>query len=215
MSKKKRGKTHWRQRQAKDPYFQKAKQEGYRARSAYKLLQIQQKYHILRAGQSVLDLGAAPGSWSQVTAEVVGSAGRIVAVDLQDIEPIPGVTCIRGDMTAPEVQAQLVQAAGGPVDVVLSDAAPNTSGIRLRDHAFSIALVHSALDVAQRTLKPGGHFVAKVFEGEDLPQLLRDLRQQFDLVKPYYPPATRREGYEVFVVCKGFRGKAQSPHPAT
>jgi 23S rRNA (uridine2552-2'-O)-methyltransferase len=153
----------------------------------------------------VLDLGAAPGSWSQVTRKLVGRGGTVIAVDLQAIEPIPGVTAIQGDMTDPEVQAQMMSAAGGPVDVVLSDAAPNTSGIRLRDHAFSIALVRTAFDVAQRCLKPGGHFVAKVFEGEDLPELIADLRRVFATVKPTYPDATRREGYEVFVVCKGFK----------
>ena len=199
------GQTHWREHQRDDPYFQRAKAEGYRARSAYKLLQIQEKFRVLRKGQAILDLGAAPGSWTQVAAKTVGSAGKVVAVDLQAVDPIPGVTTIQGDMTAPEVQAQAIEAAGGPVDVVLSDAAPNTSGIRLRDHAFSVALVYAALDIARQVLKPGGHIVAKVFEGEDLPQLIADLRQVFDTVKPFYPEATRREGYEVFLVCKGFK----------
>jgi 23S rRNA (uridine2552-2'-O)-methyltransferase len=104
------------------------------------------------------------------------------------------------------VQAQAIAAAGDRIDVVLSDAAPNTSGIRLRDHAFSVALVYAALEIARRTLRDGGHFVAKVFEGEDMPQLLVDLRACFEMVKPFYPDATRREGYEVFVVCKGHRG---------
>jgi len=109
-------------------------------------------------------------------------------------------------MTDPAVQEKVIGAAGGPVDVVLSDAAPNVSGIRLRDHAFSIALVYAALTIAQNALKPGGNFVAKVFEGEDFPQLLVDLRTRFGRVKPFYPDATRREGYEVFVVCQGFEG---------
>jgi len=206
MSKRRRkGKTHWRQEQRSDPYFQQAKQDGYRARSAYKLIQIQTKFRVLRRGHVVLDLGAAPGSWSQVAAKQVGTEGRVIAVDLQAIEPIPGVTALQGDMTSPEIQRQVVELAGGPVDVVLSDAAPNTSGIRLRDHAFSVALVVAGLDIARRTLKEGGHYVAKVFEGEDLPQLIADLRTSFDTVKPFYPEATRREGYEVFLVCKRFR----------
>ena len=204
MTRKRKKKTHWRQQQSADPYFQQAKAAGYRARSAYKLIQIQQKFHVLARGQSILDLGAAPGSWSQVA---VKTARRVVAVDLQAIEPIPGVTTIEGDMTTAGVQSQMLEAAGGPVDVVLSDAAPNTTGIRLRDHAFSVALVYAALDIAQRALKPGGHFVAKVFEGEDLPQLIVDLRGSFATVKPFYPEATRREGYEVFIVCKGFKGE--------
>ena len=208
VSKKRRkDSTHWRKRQSDDPFFQRAKAEGYRARSAYKLLQIQEKFRILRKGQSVLDLGAAPGSWSQVAAKTVGRSGQVLAVDLQPIDPIPGVQTIQGDITSPEVQAQMLEATGGQVDVVLSDAAPNTSGIRDRDHALSIELVYAALDVAQRALKPGGHFVAKVFEGEDLPQLIVDLRQSFATVKPFYPEATRREGYEVFLVCKDFRSK--------
>jgi 23S rRNA (uridine2552-2'-O)-methyltransferase len=198
--------VHWRKRQGDDRYFQKAKVEGYRARSAYKLLQIQEKFHVLRKGQVVLDLGAAPGSWSQVAGQIVGSAGRVIAVDLQTIEPIPGVTTLQGDITAPDVQAGIVEAAGGPVDVVLSDAAPNTSGIRERDHALSVELVRAAFGVAQRSLRPGGCFVAKVFEGEDIPRLLAHLRRHFALVKPHYPQATRQESREVFLVCKGFGG---------
>ncbi|MBL7198924.1 MAG: RlmE family RNA methyltransferase [Anaerolineae bacterium] len=203
----KKGASHWRKSQGTDPYFQKAKAEGYRARSAYKLLQIQEKFRVLRAGQSVLDLGAAPGSWSQVAAKIVGSTGTVVAVDLQAIEPIPRVTAIQGDITSPGTQRQMIEAAGGPVDVVLSDAAPNTSGIRERDHALSVELVYAALDVARQSLKPGGHFVAKVFEGEDLPPLIARLRGHFPLVKPHYPEATRQESREIFLVCKGFAGQ--------
>jgi 23S rRNA (uridine2552-2'-O)-methyltransferase len=118
-------------------------------------------------------------------------------------------------MTTPEVQEQMIEAADGPVDVVLSDAAPNTTGIRLRDHAFSVALVYAALDIARQVLKPGGHFVAKVFEGEDLPQLIVDLRQVFETVKPFYPEATRREGYEVFLVCQGLKTTASTADRAS
>ena len=199
-----RGRQHWRKQQTQDPYFRRAKEEGYRARSAYKLLQIQERFHVLHRGDTVLDLGAAPGSWSQVATRLVGSDGLVIAVDLQPIEPIEDVLTIQGDMTSADVQEELATAAGGPVDIVLSDAAPNVSGIRLRDHAFSIALVYSALDIAQRLLRPGGSFVAKVFEGEDFARLLVDLRNRFQRVKPFYPDATRREGYEIFVVCQGF-----------
>jgi len=199
-----RGRQHWRKQQTQDPYFRRAKEEGYRARSAYKLLQIQERFHVLHRGDTVLDLGAAPGSWSQVATRLVGSDGLVIAVDLQPIEPIEDVLTIQGDMTSADVQEELAAAAGGPVDIVLSDAAPNVSGIRLRDHAFSIALVYSALDIAQRLLRPGGSFVAKVFEGEDFARLLVDLRNRFQRVKPFYPDATRREGYEIFVVCQGF-----------
>ena len=201
-----KGGAHWRRQQSDDPYFQRAKSEGYRARSAYKLLQIQERFHILAKGKSVLDLGSAPGSWSQVAVRIVGHAGKVVAVDLQTMEPIPGVVAIQGDIAAPAVQAQMVEATGGPVDVVLCDAAPNVSGIRERDHALSVELVYAALAVARRLLKPGGHLCAKVFEGGDLPQLLVALRESFATVKPYYPPATRRESREVFLVCKSFKG---------
>ena len=202
---KRKTRDHWRQRQGSDVYFERAKQEGYRARSAYKLLQIQERFGILNRGQVVVDLGAAPGSWSQVASRVVGSAGRVIAVDLKPIEPVARVSILQGDVNAREVQVQIVEIAGGAVDVVLSDAAPNTTGIQLRDHVLSVELVRAALDVARRVLKPGGHLVAKVFEGEDLPQLIVDLRQAFSRVKPYYPAATRREGREVFLVCLAFK----------
>lgn len=201
-----RARQHWRRDQGQDPYFRRAKEEGYRARSAYKLIQIQNRFHVLSRGDTVLDLGAAPGSWSQVASELVGSEGLVIAVDLQPMEPIDDVIEIQGDMTQPEVQDKVIGAAGGRVDVVLSDAAPNVSGIRVRDHAFSIALVYAALAIVRRALKPGGSFVTKVFEGEDFPHLLVDLRSDFERVKPFYPDATRREGYEVFVVCQGFEG---------
>jgi len=202
----KRTSSHWRTHQRDDPYFQLAKVEGYRARSAYKLLQIQDTFHILSQGQTVLDLGAAPGSWSQVVSAIVGSSGKTIAVDLQPIEPLPGVVLLQGDINSSATQAEILQIAGGAVDVVLSDAAPSTSGIRDRDHALSVELVYSALRVARQALRPGGHLVAKVFEGSDLPHLIVDLRQHFDRVKPNYPEATHREGHEVFMVCLGFRG---------
>lgn len=208
MSKRRgKGVAPWRKHQGDDRYFQQAKAEGYRARSAYKLLQIQERFDILHKGEVVVDLGAAPGSWSQVAAGIVGSTGRVIAVDLQPIEPIPGVMTLQGDITAPDVQERIAEAAGDLVDVVLSDAAPNTSGVRERDHALAVALVEAAFDVVQRVLKPGGSFVAKVFEGEDVPQLLARLRQHFVMVKPHCPRATRRESREVFLVCKGFKGK--------
>jgi 23S rRNA (uridine2552-2'-O)-methyltransferase len=207
----KRGQGHWRQRQREDVYFQRAKEEGYRARSAYKLQQIQERFHVLSPGQVVLDLGAAPGSWSQVAVQIVGRTGKVIAVDLQPIEPVPGVTTLQGDLTDLDVQAQIVIEAGGPVDVVLSDAAPNVSGVHLRDHVLSVELVRAALALARQVLHPGGHFVAKVFEGEDLPQLIVDLRQAFDRVKPNYPAATRREGREVFLICRGFKATKKGP----
>jgi 23S rRNA (uridine2552-2'-O)-methyltransferase len=157
---------------------------------------------LLHRGQRVLDLGAAPGSWSQVASQIVGPSGKVVAVDLEAIDPLPGVVTIQGDMTSAEVQAQILAAVGGSVHVVISDAAPSSTGIKLRDHVLSVELVRAALALSQQVLRPGGHMVAKVFEGEDLPELIVDLRQVFAKVKPHYPAATRREGREVFLVCQ-------------
>jgi 23S rRNA (uridine2552-2'-O)-methyltransferase len=198
--------SHWRKQQHLDQYFQKAKKEGYRARSAYKLLQIQKKFHIVRRGDTVVDLGAAPGSWSQVVTNIVGERGQVIALDLQPIEPISGVTALEGDMTDPDVQAQVIALAGGKANVVLSDAAPSTTGIKLRDHVISIQLARAAFEVAKRLLVSRGNLVLKVFEGEDLPALIHDVKLAFHPVKVHTPPATRNESWESFIVAKGYKG---------
>jgi len=198
--------SHWRKQQHRDAYFRQAKEEGYRARSAYKLLQIQEKFRVVSKGDVVVDLGAAPGSWSQALVAMVGPRGRIIALDLQAIDPIPGVICFQGDMTDPEVQAQVIEIAGGHANVVLSDAAPSTTGVKLHDHVLSIELARAAFDVASRLLDPGGNMVLKVFEGEDLPGLIRDVKQAFHPVKVHTPPATRNESWESFIVARGFKG---------
>ena len=197
---------HWRKQQHQDRYFKKAKSEGYRARSAYKLLQIQERFRIIHKGDVVVDLGAAPGSWSQVAAELVGSHGDVIALDLQLMDPIPDVELIRGDMRSPEVQAQVKEAAGGKVDVILSDAAPATTGIKLRDHVRSIELARSAFELAQELLVPRGNLVVKVFEGEDFPALIRDIKRKFRPVKVHKPSASRDESWETFIVARGYRG---------
>lgn len=199
--------SHWRKQQSKELYFQKAKQEGYRARSAYKLLQIQEKFHVIRRGDVVVDLGAAPGSWCQVTVKLVGDRGRVIALDLQEIEPLPGVVTLQGDMTDPAIQAQVIELAGGRANVVLSDAAPSTTGIKLRDHVLSIELGYTALAVAKQLLIPGGNLVIKVFEGEDLPGLIRAVKTAFHPVKVHTPAATRNESWESFIVAQGFKGR--------
>jgi 23S rRNA (uridine2552-2'-O)-methyltransferase len=198
--------SHWRKQQHQDPYFRQAKEEGYRARSVYKLLQIQEKFHVVRKGDVVVDLGAAPGSWSQALTAMVGPRGRIIALDLQPIEPIPGVTCLQGDMTDPEVQNQVIDLAGGRANVVLSDAAPSTTGVKLHDHVLSIELARAAFGVARRLLNPGCSMVLKVFEGEDLPDLIREIKLAFHPVKVHTPPATRNESWESFIVARGFKG---------
>lgn len=199
--------SHWRKQQHQERYFRRAKEEGYRARSAYKLIQIQRKFRVIRRGDVVVDLGAAPGSWSQVATELVGDQGRVLALDLQPIEPIPSVTALQGDMTDPQVQAEVIAAVGGKADVVLSDAAPSTTGIKLRDHVISIELARAAFEVAQELLRPKGNMVLKVFEGEDLPALIRDVKMAFHPVKVHTPPATRNESWESFIVAKGYKGE--------
>ncbi len=198
--------SHWRKQQHRDRFFQQAKAHGYRARSAYKLVQIQEKFKIIRPGDVVVDLGAAPGSWSQVAAEMVGKKGKVIALDLQPMEPIPGVTMLEGDMTELAVQDAVIEAAGGKADVVLSDAAPFTTGIKLRDHVLSMELARAALAMARELLDPGGNLVIKVFEGEDLPGVIRDVKLAFHPVKVHKPEASRRESWEQFIVAKGYKG---------
>lgn len=197
--------SHWRQQQHQDRYFQQAKEAGYRARSAYKLIQIQERFHLIRKGDTVVDLGAAPGSWSQVLVQLVGTRGRVIALDLTPIDPIPGVTTLQGDMTDPDVQILLKGIAGGKVNVVLSDAAPSTTGIKLRDHVLSIELARSAFETAKQLLAPGGNMALKVFEGEDLPALIRDVKLAFHPVKVFTPDATRNESWESFIVARGLK----------
>ncbi|MGC9399146.1 MAG: RlmE family RNA methyltransferase [Anaerolineae bacterium] len=194
--------SHWRQQQQQDKFFRKAKTDGYRARSAYKLLQLQERFHLIRRGDVVVDLGAAPGSWSQVAAELVGPQGRVVALDLEEMVPIPGVVALQGDMTDLEVQDLLIETLGGAADVVLSDAAPATTGIKLRDHVLSMELVRAALAVAHEVLRPGGHFVAKAFPGEDFAGVLHEIKQAFRHVKVAKPEASRKESWERFVVAR-------------
>ena len=197
----------WRKEQGRDRFFRKAKEEGFRARSAYKLQEIVRKNGLLKPGSIVLDLGAAPGSWTQLASQVVGPKGKVVAVDLSEIAPIPNVTILRGDITDPEVQRQLREALGGPADAVLSDVAPATTGIAVVDHARSIALSEAALDIARQVLKPGGTFVVKVFRGGDFDAFVAEVRRYFQVVKIVVPEATRKESKEAYVV--GLKLKAE------
>jgi 23S rRNA (uridine2552-2'-O)-methyltransferase len=197
--------TAWRREQGKDRFFRKAHEEGYRARSAYKLLELVERHRLIRPGQAILDLGAAPGSWSQVAARLVGPAGRVVAVDVAEMAPLPGVTVLRCDITDVECQAAILGALDGPADVVLCDAAPSTTGIALADHARSIVLAEAALDVARRCLRSGGHFVVKVFRGSDFDAYLAEVRRAFASAKVTVPEATRKESKEAFVVGLGAR----------
>jgi 23S rRNA (uridine2552-2'-O)-methyltransferase len=190
----------WRKEQSRDQYFRLAKAEGYRARSAYKLIQLANRFRLLKPGRVVLDLGAAPGGWSQVVASRVGEEGRVVAVDLQEIEPLPGVITLRGDIREDETIARVHEALGGPADVVISDVSPQISGIGPTDHARSIELGVISLSIALEVLQPGGAFVVKLFRGDDFDRFMALVRRHFRTVRSHVPRATRQESRESYVV---------------
>lgn len=210
-------KTRWYNERLRDPYFKEAKKKGYRARSAYKLKQVQKRFHVIRRGDCVVDLGAAPGGWSQVAVEFVGDEGTVLGVDLRRVVPVPGATFLQGDFTRKETHlrlAEALQAAGKEdVDVVLSDMAPDMSGNYTLDQARSAHLVQMALRFVDARLRPGGHFVAKVFEGEDFQDLREEVRARFKRVMQFHPPASRKASSEVYLVGKGHKGKAPAQNP--
>ena len=187
----------------RDEYFHRAKERGYRARSAFKLLDVQKKYRVLGSGDSVVDLGAAPGSFLQVIAEIVGVEGKALGVDLQDIEPldIANVVTVKGDIMETDAMLGLFEETGFVgIDVVTSDLAPKTSGIKDVDQGLSVELTDQAFYLAMRILKPGGNFVGKVFEGVDLPWLLRRVKKKFKTVKLFKPPSCRDRSFEKYIV---------------
>jgi len=206
--KKDRGRTAssraWLQRQLNDPYVAAARSSGYRSRAAFKLIELDQKFHFLKKGTRVMDLGASPGGWSQVAA---AKGATIVAADVLEMEEIPGVTFFQADLTDPDVPAMLKQALNGPADLVLTDMAAPTTGHRATDHIRTIALVEIALEVALDVLKPGGTFVGKVFQGGSSSDLLARLKKSFREVKHVKPPASRQESVELYVVALGFKGR--------
>jgi 23S rRNA (uridine2552-2'-O)-methyltransferase len=199
----------WLIRQLNDPYVRRAKSEGYRSRAAYKLIEIDDKARFLRRGARVVDLGAAPGGWSQVAAARAGAKegrGKVVAIDLLDVEPIPGVTFMRLDFLDPDAPAKLKEMLGGSADIVLSDMAGNTTGHRQTDHLKIVALVEAAAEFAREVLAPGGTFLAKVIQGGTEHGLLAELKQDFASVKHVKPPASRADSAELYVLAQGFRG---------
>ena len=204
------GSTRWLQRQLNDPYVEEAKRRGYRSRAAFKLTEIDDRYRFLKPGIIVLDLGAAPGGWSQITAERVGSAegrGQVLAVDVSLIEPLPGVEVLTQDVIAEDAPAAIRAALkGGRADVVLSDMAAPATGHRSTDHLRVVALVEAALDLAEGMLKPGGTFLAKVFQGGAGGELVTRLKRSFAKVHHVKPKASRKESPEVYVLATGFRG---------
>ena len=193
----------WIKRQLADPWSERARAEGWRSRAAFKFSEIDDRFHLLKKGSRVIDLGAAPGGWIQVC--VNRGAASVVGVDLLPIEPIPGSILIQADFTDAGVDQQLIDALGGPPDIVLSDMAHNTVGHRQTDHLKIIALIEIASDFAIRTLRPGGHFVTKNFQGGDAGRVLSDLRANFQEVKYVKPEASRKGSSEVYLVAMNKR----------
>ena len=195
--------TRWLERQLNDPYVRAAKSKGYRSRAAFKLIELDGKFHFLKKGARVLDLGAAPGGWSQVAA---ARGCRIVATDILEMEPVAGVEFVRADFLDAQTPARLKAVLGGPADVVLSDMAAPTTGHRATDHIRTMALLEAALDITSEVLKPGGAFVGKVFQGGATGDLLARIKRQFASVKHVKPPASRAESVELYLVAMGFKG---------
>lgn len=191
----------WIKRQLADKWSEKARAEGWRSRAAFKLLEMDEQLRLIRPGSRVIDLGAAPGGWVQVALKK--DAAAVVGVDLLPVDPIPGAILIQADFTDPGVDQQLIDALGGPPDVVLSDMAHNTIGHRQTDHLKIIALIEIAAEFAIRTLKPGGHFVTKNFQGGDAGGVLEQLRAEFREVKFVKPAASRKDSSEVYLVALG------------
>lgn len=205
--------TRWLERQLNDPYVARAKREGWRSRAAFKIIEIDDKYHLLKPGARVVDLGAAPGGWSQVAVKRIGPKGRVVGIDLLDIEPIAGVDFAVMDFLDPDAPEKLRAMLGGPADVVMSDMAANATGHKKTDHLKIVALAELAIEFAREVLAPGGSFVAKVLQGGTEGSLLTDLKRDFAVVKHVKPSASRKDSAELYVLATGFRGaKADKAH---
>ncbi|SFB13735.1 23S rRNA (uridine(2552)-2'-O)-methyltransferase RlmE [Azotobacter beijerinckii] len=197
----------WLKEHFDDPYVKMAQKDGYRSRASYKLLEIQEKDRILRPGMTVVDLGAAPGGWSQVTSRLIGDHGCLIASDILPMDSIPDVTFVQGDFTDDAVFAQILEAIGGqPVDLVISDMAPNMSGVKAADQPRAMYLCELALDLAGRVLRPGGDFLIKIFQGEGFDQYLLQVREGFDRVQMRKPLSSRDRSREQYLLARGFRG---------
>lgn len=208
----------WLERQLNDPYVARAKREGYRSRAAFKLIEIDDRTHILKKGARVVDLGAAPGGWSQIAAKRVGAQGRVVGIDILPMEPVPSVDFTQIDFLDPAAPEKLKEMLGGPADVVLSDMAANTTGHARTDHLKIMALVEAAADFAREVLAPGGVFLAKVLQGGTEASLLAGLKRDFAKVQHVKPPASRSNSAELYLLATGYRaarggaaGSAPSP----
>lgn len=197
----------WLKEHFDDQYVKKAKEHGYRSRASFKLIELDEKDKLFKSGMTVVDLGAAPGGWSQIAAERVGDHGRVVASDILPMDGMAGVEFVQGDFTEEEVLNQILSALGDePADLVISDMAPNMSGMSAVDQPAAMYLVELALDMAREVLKPGGNFVAKVFQGEGFDQYLLDMRKSFNKVVTRKPDSSRARSREVYLLGKGFKG---------
>ena len=203
-------KTRWYKEHQNETYYRQAKKEGYRARSSYKILQIHERFTVVRKGEAVADLGAAPGGWSQVLIELVGSDGLVVGVDLQRIRPIPGATFMQGDFTQRATQEKLsnilADKGRSALDAVVSDMAPEMSGNYELDQVRSVQLAEFALAFADRHLRKGGAFVCKVFEGADFPEFRAEVKRRFKRMHQYHPAASRKSSSEVYIIGKHYLG---------
>ncbi|MBC8995026.1 23S rRNA (uridine(2552)-2'-O)-methyltransferase RlmE [Pseudomonas sp. N40(2020)] len=200
----------WLKRHVNDPYVKQAQKDGYRSRASYKLLEVQEKYKLIRPGMSVVDLGAAPGGWSQVTSRLIGGQGRLIASDILEMDSIPDVTFIQGDFTEDTVLARILEAVGNSqVDLVISDMAPNMSGTPEVDMPKAMFLCELALDLAERILKPGGNFVIKIFQGEGFDVYLKDARRKFDKIQMIKPDSSRGSSREQYMLAWGYRGRSE------
>jgi 23S rRNA (uridine2552-2'-O)-methyltransferase len=201
--------TAWLSRQLNDPYVAEARRLGYRSRAAFKLIGLDDRFRLLLPGRLVVDLGCAPGGWTQVALERVGARGKIIGVDLAETSPIPGATILRADIHDPNVTAVIKAELGDMADIVLSDMAPSTTGHAATDHLRILALAEAAFSVATEVLRPGGIFVAKVFKGGAEGALLTELKQGFTELRHAKPPASRAQSSETYVIADGFCGRRQ------
>ncbi len=199
--------TRWLERQLNDPYVAEANRLGYRSRAAFKILELDKKYTLFKHARRIVDLGAAPGGWSQMASKLKKSDGYIVGIDLLEIEPMEGVTFIEMDFMLPEAETELLCLMGGPADLVMSDMAANATGHKQTDHIRTLALCETAADFAMKTLVKGGNFVAKVFRGGTEASLLDKLKHNFETVKHFKPESSRAESVELFVVALNYKGR--------
>ena len=199
--------SEWLRRHVNDPFVKQAQLDGYRSRSAYKLIELNEKDRLIKPGMRIMDLGSAPGGWSQVAGKLVGKKGRVLATDILPMDPVTNVDFIQGDFTDDTIVEQLLAwLEGGKFDLIVSDIAPNLSGIDSADQAGSMYFLELALDIVRKTLKPGANFAAKMFQGSGSDDYVKELRKSFEKVLIRKPAASRAQSREVYIVAKGFKG---------